>query len=94
MLYSQFGVISGRISAWRVAISNHAVAVPVHGEMQAKAVGCDDAWMAEDGYVTEGASNNAHIIKDGRIITRHLGNEIPPLPGQPSRPMQNRRRCK
>lgn len=45
-------------------------------KMEAKAAGANDAWMVEDGYVTEGASNNAHIIKDGKIITRHLGNEI------------------
>jgi D-alanine transaminase len=45
-------------------------------KMAAKAAGAHDAWMIEDGHVTEGASNNAYIIKDGRIITRHLGNEI------------------
>jgi D-alanine transaminase len=45
-------------------------------KMEAKAAGVHDAWMVEDGYVTEGASNNAHIIKDGKIITRHLSNEI------------------
>ncbi len=49
---------------------------PSMGKMMAKAAGADDAWMVEDGLVTEGTSNNAHIIKDGRIITRHLGNEI------------------
>jgi len=26
--------------------------------------------------VTEGTSNNAYIVKDGKIITRHLGSEI------------------
>ncbi len=26
--------------------------------------------------VTEGTSNNAYIVKNGRIITRHLGSEI------------------
>ena len=49
---------------------------PSMGKMMAKAQGKDDAWMVEDGLVTEGTSNNAYIIKDGRIITRHLGNEI------------------
>ena len=39
--------------------------------------GADDAWMIEDGYVTEGTSNNAHIItKDGHLITRALSNKI------------------
>jgi D-alanine transaminase len=46
------------------------------GKMMAKAAGCDDAWMVEDGHVTEGTSNNAYIIKGDTIITRHLGNEI------------------
>ena len=32
--------------------------------------------MIEDGFVTEGTSNNAYIVKNGKIITRHLGNEI------------------
>jgi D-alanine transaminase len=41
--------------------------------------GFDDAWMVEDGLVTEGSSNNAYIVKDGAIRTRHLSNEI--LPG-------------
>ncbi len=36
-----------------------------------------DAWMVEDGYVTEGSSNNAFIVDaDGKLITRHLGSEI------------------
>ena len=49
---------------------------PSMGKMMAKAAGCDDAWMVEDGAVTEGTSNNAYIVKDGAIITRHLSNDI------------------
>jgi D-alanine transaminase len=49
---------------------------PSMGKMMAKKVGCDDAWMVEDGFVTEGTSNNAYIVKGNTIITRHLGNEI------------------
>jgi D-alanine transaminase len=49
---------------------------PSMGKMMAKAAGCDDAWMVEDGAVTEGTSNNAYIVKDNTIITRHLGTEI------------------
>ena len=49
---------------------------PSMGKMMAKKAGCDDAWMIEDGFVTEGTSNNAYIIKNGKIITRHLGTEI------------------
>jgi D-alanine transaminase len=32
--------------------------------------------MIEDGFVTEGTSNNAYIIKGGKIITRQLSNDI------------------
>ncbi|WP_350334989.1 D-amino-acid transaminase [Coralliovum pocilloporae] len=38
--------------------------------------GADDAWMHQDGFITEGSSNNAYIVKDGTIITRHLSNDI------------------
>jgi D-alanine transaminase len=46
------------------------------GKMMAVRAGCDDAWMVQDGTVTEGTSNNAYIIKGGRIITRALSNDI------------------
>lgn len=49
---------------------------PSMGKMMAKAAGCDDAWMIEDGHVTEGTSNNAYIVKGGKIITRQLSNDI------------------
>ncbi|AXS40770.1 D-amino-acid transaminase [Breoghania sp. L-A4] len=49
---------------------------PSMGKMMAKKAGCDDAWLVEDGLVTEGTSNNAHIVKDGVIITRHLSSDI------------------
>lgn len=49
---------------------------PSMGKMMAKAAGCDDAWMVEDGHVTEGTSNNAYIVKDNKIITRGLSNDI------------------
>ncbi len=44
--------------------------------MMAKAAGADDAWLVEDGFVTEGTSNNVYIVKDGKIITRGLSNDI------------------
>ncbi len=49
---------------------------PSMGKMLAKKDGCDDAWMIEDGLVTEGTSNNAYIVKDGVIVTRNLSNDI------------------
>ena len=49
---------------------------PSMGKMMAKKAGCDDAWMVEDGFVTEGTSNNTYIVRGNRIITRHLSSEI------------------
>lgn len=49
---------------------------PSMGKMMAKKAGCDDAWLVEDGKVTEGTSNNAYIVKGNRIITRGLSNDI------------------
>ncbi len=49
---------------------------PSMGKMMAKKAGCDDAWMVEDGAVTEGTSNNAYIVKGNRIITRQLSHDI------------------
>lgn len=50
---------------------------PSMGKMMAKKAGADDAWMVEEtGLVTEGTSNNAYIVKDGRIVTRNLSNDI------------------
>ena len=49
---------------------------PSMGKMMAKAAGADDAWMVEDGCVTEGTSNNAYIVVGGRIFTRQLSTDI------------------
>ncbi|WP_112872911.1 D-amino-acid transaminase [Paracoccus endophyticus] len=49
---------------------------PSMAKMEAKARGADDAWMVEDGFVTEGTSNNAYIVKGGAIVTRALSNDI------------------
>jgi D-alanine transaminase len=50
---------------------------PSFAKMQAKAQGADDAWLVEDGFVTEGTSNNAYIVtRDGTIVTRNLSNNI------------------
>ncbi|WP_428927638.1 D-amino-acid transaminase [Marinibacterium sp. SX1] len=49
---------------------------PSMGKMMAKKAGADDAWMVEDGFVTEGTSNNAYIVKGGKIITRALSTDI------------------
>ncbi len=41
--------------------------------------GGKEGWMVEDGFITEGVSSSAYIVKDGVIITRPLSNTI--LPG-------------
>ncbi|MEL7093133.1 MAG: D-amino-acid transaminase, partial [Pseudomonadota bacterium] len=49
---------------------------PSMGKMMAKKAGADDAWMVQDGHVTEGTSNNAYIVKGDTIITRPRSNDI------------------
>lgn len=53
-------------------------------QVQAKHVasqrGCKEAWLVEDGFVTEGASSTAYIVTaDNRIVTRANSRAI--LPG-------------
>lgn len=46
-------------------------------KMMAKDAGKDDAWLVEDGFVTEGTSSNACIVtKDRTIVTRNLSSSI------------------
>ena len=53
---------------------------PSLAKMEATRLGFDEAWMVEDGLITEGTSNNAYIVDQrGTIITRPVGPEI--LPG-------------
>ncbi|WP_432455083.1 MULTISPECIES: D-amino-acid transaminase [unclassified Agarivorans] len=50
---------------------------PCLAKQAALAAGASDAWLIEDGYVTEGSSNNAYIVTEqGKIITRPLSNDI------------------
>ncbi|MEF3047958.1 D-amino-acid transaminase [Pseudotabrizicola sp. L79] len=49
---------------------------PSMGKMMAKHAGVDDAWFVQDGFVTEGTSNNAYIVKGNKIITRALSHDI------------------
>jgi len=70
-------VISIEDQRWaRRDIKTVQLLYPSMGKMMAKAAGAHDAWMVEDGFITEGTSNNAYIVKDGKIITRNLGHEI------------------
>ncbi|WGJ08560.1 D-amino-acid transaminase [Brucella intermedia] len=49
---------------------------PSMAKMLAKQAGVDDAWFVQDGFVTEGTANNAYIVKDNKVITRALSNDI------------------
>lgn len=70
-------VISVEDQRWaRRDIKTVQLLYPSMGKMMAMAAGKDDAWMVEDGVVTEGTSNNAYIVKGGTIVTRQLSNAI------------------
>jgi D-alanine transaminase len=52
----------------------------VLAKQAAKESGAQEAWMVEDGFVTEGGSSSAFIVtKQGSIVVRPLSNAI--LPG-------------
>jgi D-alanine transaminase len=52
----------------------------VQAKRYAKAKGCSEAWMVQDGFITEGASSSAFIItSSGKIVTRPNSHAI--LPG-------------
>jgi D-alanine transaminase len=61
-------------------IKSVALLAQVLAKQAAAEAGVGEAWMVEDGHVTEGSSSTAFIItKDGRIVTRPLSNAV--LPG-------------
>jgi D-alanine transaminase len=49
---------------------------PSIAKTEAMKQGADDAWMVKNGYVMEGSSNNAWIIKRNNIYTREADNLI------------------
>jgi D-alanine transaminase len=50
---------------------------PSMAKTQAMTAGADDAWLVEDGFVTEASSATAHIItKQGKLVTRPLSTAI------------------
>ncbi|NIX76149.1 D-amino-acid transaminase [Microvirga terricola] len=61
-------------------IKSISLLAQVLAKQAAKEAGAQEAWMVEDGYVTEGGSSSAFIItKSGSIVVRPLSNAI--LPG-------------
>jgi len=65
----------------RVDIKSVALLPNVLAKQAAREQGAREAWLVDaQGRVTEGASSNAWIVsRDGKLITRQLGNDI--LPG-------------
>lgn len=64
----------------RREIKSTALLAQVLAKQLAAAQGADEAWMIEDGYVTEGASSTAYIVtRSGEVITTPLDSNI--LPG-------------
>lgn len=65
----------------RVDIKSVALLPNVLAKQSARERGAREAWLVDaQGRVTEGASSNAWIVsRDGKLITRPLGNDI--LPG-------------
>ena len=53
---------------------------PCMAKMEAKARGADDAWLVEDGFVTEASAATSHIVTaEGVLVTRDLSHAL--LPG-------------
>jgi D-alanine transaminase len=61
-------------------IKSVALLAQVLAKQAAAEAGVAEAWMVEDGHVTEGSSSTAFIItQDRRVVTRPLSNAV--LPG-------------
>jgi D-alanine transaminase len=82
ILFTQARVLTGPSSGIRVKtvpdirwarrdIKSVMLLAQVLAKRAAADAGCDEAWMIEDGFVTEGASSTAWIVTaDGRLVTR------------------------
>tara|TARA_Y100000591_G_scaffold44548_2_gene33203 strand:+ start:1911 stop:2777 length:867 start_codon:yes stop_codon:yes gene_type:complete len=57
-------------------IKSIALLAQVLAKEIAHQAGCDEVWMHEDGFVTEGGSSNAFIIKDQKLISRKNNETI------------------
>ncbi len=64
-------------------IKSVALLAQVLAKQEASAAGCQEAWMHEEGVVTEGGSSTAYIVKgegaSARIVTRENSTKV--LPG-------------
>ena len=58
---------------WKMRnIKSIALLAQVLAKQQAREKRAYEGWMVEDGYVTEGTSSSAYIVKNGVLITRPL----------------------
>lgn len=61
----------------RVDIKTTGLLPNVLARQAARDAGAKDAWFVDDhGFITEGASSNAWIVKDGVLLTRPSSNRI------------------
>jgi len=73
-------VVSVEDIRWkRRDIKSVSLLAQCYAKNEAHKKGAYEGFMVEDGFVTEGCSSSAFIIKDGVLITKPLSNEI--LPG-------------
>lgn len=78
LIRNGIGVVTVPDIRWaRRDIKSIALLGQVLAKQAAVKAGADDAWMVEDGHVTEGASSTAWIVtSEGRLVTRPLSNAI------------------
>lgn len=77
---SQTGLSIATVPDWRWErrdIKTVQLLYPSMAKMEAIRRGADDAWLVEDGFITEGSAATAHIVKaDGTLVTRGLSNAL------------------
>jgi D-amino acid aminotransferase len=77
---SETGISIATVPDWRWErrdIKTVQLLYPSMAKMEAMRRGADDAWLVEDGLVTEGSAATAHIVTaDGTLVTRGLSNAL------------------
>lgn len=77
---NETGISIATVPDWRWErrdIKTVQLLYPSMAKMEAMRRGADDAWLVEDGLVTEGSAATAHIVKaDGTLVTRGLSNAL------------------
>ncbi len=63
----------------RQDIKSIALLAQCLAKQESRKQGCYESWMLEGGFITEGSSSTAYIVKNNTIITRPKSNDV--LPG-------------